>query len=69
MKGITKLPLFKQENGIKNFDFNNIIPMPNSLNIDTDAIGESILYYLTERCVVPLEFLDVEKTKNSKVSN
>lgn len=49
MKGIAKLPLFgESEDGSKYFDFNKLIPMPESLNItsgssESDAIAALIL--------------------------
>lgn len=38
MKGITKLPIFTDERGAKSFDFNKIIPMPESLDIEEGSI-------------------------------
>lgn len=62
MEGIVNLPLFREEDGVQCFDFNKIIPMPESLNIDSGSVpDECIMYYLTERCVVPLDCLDEER--------
>lgn len=58
MEGIAELPLFAEEVGVKNFDFNKIIPMPESLNIAAGSMeDECIIYYLTERCTVPISCL------------
>lgn len=38
MEGITRLPLFTEEDGRKHFDFNKIIPMPESLNIEAGSL-------------------------------
>lgn len=61
MEGITKLPLFGEdkETGGKYFDFNKLIPMPESLNIESGSrTDRAIVYYLTNRCTIPLECLD-----------
>ena len=64
MEGIANLPLFTEKDGVKAFDFNKIIPMPESLNIeDGSRTQDAIIYYLTERCTVQVENLSlVEKT-------
>lgn len=50
MNGIDNLPLFKDEDGKTQFDFNKLIPMPKSLEITAGSQTEqSIMYYLTER--------------------
>lgn len=59
MGGIANLPLFSVEDGEKTFDFNKIIPMPESLNIESGSVtDQAIIYYMTERCTVPLKCLD-----------
>lgn len=61
MEGITKLPLFTEEQGEKCFDFNKIIPMPESLNIECGSItDEAIIYYVTDRCTLPLRSISEE---------
>lgn len=63
MEGITALPLFTEEDGKECFDFNKIIPMPESLNMESGSTtDECIVYYLTERCTIPLSVLG-EKAK------
>jgi hypothetical protein len=63
MEGITSLPLFTIEEGVSCFDFNKIIPMAESLKVESGSITElSIIYYLTDRCTLPLRALD-EKAK------
>lgn len=55
MKGILNLPLFVMEDGVKCFDFNKIIPMPKSLDIESGSMTkECIMYYLTNRCTIPV---------------
>lgn len=67
MKGITNLPLFVEENGKKCFDFNKIILMPESLNIESGSMtDECAMYYLTEKCTIPVGCLDAEKMKTAK---
>lgn len=63
MKGIKNLPLFSiDKDGKKYFDFNKIIPMPESLNIESGTITEqAIVYFITERCTIPIECLSIEK--------
>lgn len=60
MKGLKDLPLFTLDNeGRPNFDFNKIIPMPETLNIEAGSMTEEcIVYYLTERCTIPINCLD-----------
>lgn len=56
MEGIARLPLFTEEGGRKRFDFNKIIPMPESLNIESGSItDEAIIYYVTNKCTLPLQ--------------
>ena len=66
MKGITKLPLFKEEREgdeiIKCFDFNKLIPMPESLNMESGSMTDiSVVYYMTERCTIPVDRMDKDK--------
>lgn len=62
MKGIANLPLFSSEDGKKFFDFNKLIPMPESLNISSGSVEEeSIIFYLTKGCKIPLSCLDNRK--------
>lgn len=62
MEGITSEPLFIEEDGAKDFDFNKIIPMPESLRIDSGTMtDENIVYYLTERCSIPMRRLPPDK--------
>lgn len=61
MKGITALPLYVSINGKEHFDFNKIIPMPESLEIESGSMtDENIVYYLTEKCTIPLKCLKAE---------
>lgn len=62
MKGIAQEPLFTEEGGVKKFDFNTLIRMPPSLNIESGSMtDENIIYYLTERCTIPLDKLSEDK--------
>lgn len=62
MQGITTLPLFTKKDDQKLFDFNKLIPMPKSLNIDSGSVAEeSIIYFLTERGTIPLDCLEERK--------
>ncbi|ASN71586.1 hypothetical protein 10S8_30 [uncultured Caudovirales phage] len=62
MEGIINLPLFVEGDGEKSFDFNKIIPMPESLNIESgSSTDENIIYYITERCTIPIQCLEPEK--------
>lgn len=59
MEGIRRLPLFDDEG---NFDFNKIIPMPSSLDIESGTItDQAIICYLTDRCSVEIDDLDYQK--------
>lgn len=40
MEGITNLPLFVEEDGKRCFDFNKIILMPESLNIESGSMTD-----------------------------
>lgn len=67
MEGITNLPLFVEEDGVRCFDFNKMIPMPESLKIESGSMtDECIMYYLTDRCEVPVGCLDEEKKEIAK---
>ncbi len=64
MQGITGLPLFTEEQGEIRFDFNKIIPMPESLEIESGSMtDEGIMYFLTERCTIPLACLGKEESE------
>lgn len=55
MEGITKLPLFAGEGAERRFDFNKLTPMPETLDVPEGSItDEAIIYYLTEKCTIPL---------------
>lgn len=70
MEGITNLPLFVEEDGKRCFDFNKIILMPESLNIESGSMtDECAMYYLTEKCTIPVGCLDAEKNENGKRNN
>ena len=44
------------ENGERAFDFNKLIPMPESLNIESGSnTDRAIAYYVTERLTIPVE--------------
>ncbi len=63
MPGIANLPLFSEKDGEKDFDFNKLIPMAAELNIESGSMTErSIVYFLTERCTIPIQDLDQVKT-------
>lgn len=63
MQGITELPLFRTyDDGSKGFDFNKMILMPESLNMDSGSmIDDYAIYYLTDRCTVPVSRVSAEK--------
>ena len=62
MEGIAKLPLFSMEKGERFFDFNKLIPMPESLNLESgSSTDENVIYYLTEKCTIPFGCLEEEK--------
>lgn len=62
MKGIVNLPLFYTNEGKKCFDFNKLIPMPDSLNVPCGSItDEAIIYYVTDKCSIPIGCVDKEK--------
>lgn len=78
MEGITKLPLFKTEydeyekRDVVCFDFNKIIPMPESLSIESGSMtDEAIIYYVTDRCTLPLQAIkdDDKELVDKKVHN
>lgn len=67
MKGIVNLPLFKMEDEVRCFDFNKIVPMPESLNVNCGSMtDESVVYYMTERCAIPISCLEEKKLKTVK---
>ncbi len=61
MRGISSAPLFTEaedEERKRFFDFNKIIEMPESLDIESGSMTEQcIVYYLTDRCTLPLRSL------------
>ncbi len=59
MRGISSAPLFTENKEKKRFfDFNKIIEMPESLNIESGSMTKQcIVYYLTNRCTLPLRSL------------
>lgn len=60
MEGIRHLPLFDEDG---NFDFNKIIPMPPSLDIESGSVtDQAIVCYLTEKGTISVEDLDYKKT-------
>lgn len=60
MRGIAKLPLYN--NG--DFDFNKIIPMPTSLEIENESFSDqAIVCYLTDKCSVAISDLDHAKIR------
>lgn len=64
MEGIVNLPLFRVEDGVKCFDFNKVIHMPESLSIESGSMtDEYILYYMTEKCTIPVNCIGEEKLK------
>ena len=75
MEGIVKLPLFTVEGGRMRFDFNKVIPMPESLDVESGSINdEAIIYYVTDKCTLPLRAISkpdkelVEKKINNRFS-
>lgn len=55
MKGIVDLPLFNEVNGQKYLDFNRLIEIPQELCVLSSSMTEEhIVYFLTQRCSVPL---------------
>lgn len=64
MKGIADKPLFIEAEGRKVFDFNKLIPMPESLGIESGSMtNENIIYYLTERCTISVRRLSSDKVE------
>ena len=68
MKGIARLPLFTkeedEENCYTNFDFEKIIPLPDKLRrFLSGRVDECIVYYLTERCTLPIRKLPSDKAE------
>ncbi len=64
MEGITTLSLFSEIEGKKTFDFNKIIPMPKSLDMQEGTmVDDCVIYYLTDRCTIPINRISEEKRK------
>ena len=66
MEGITKLPLFTTEydkyekKDVTCFDFNKVIQMPESLNVESGSMtDEAIIYYVTDKCTLPLRAIKI----------
>ena len=63
MEGIADLPYFTEVDGHRCFDFNKLVAMPKDLQIEDDTLtDERIMYFITERCQIPLSRLTSEKT-------
>lgn len=63
MPGIANLPLFKKVNGELHFDFEKLVPMPEELNVESGSSTlDSALYFLTERCTIPILELGKKET-------
>lgn len=63
MKGIADLPLYNERPGEKYFDFQKLIPMPAELDVEDGSRTEQrIIYFLTERCTIPVRDLDQRKS-------
>ena len=59
MKGIAELPLFTEQDGKNYFDFNKIIPMPESLDVESGSRTEmAVVYFLTDHCAIPIRCLN-----------
>lgn len=60
MEGINELSLFRVfDDGTINFDFNKIIEMPKSLDIESGSITENaIVYFVTNRCSISPKSVD-----------
>lgn len=72
MAGIVNLPLFVMDGAVKCFDFNKMIPMPESLEIESGSMEDiCIMYYLTKRCTIPVRCIGEENLKLARklVSN
>lgn len=60
MEGIAKLPLFGEaENGEKFFDFNKLIPMPESLNVTSGSIENDAIAALIQELSNRTRFLPI----------
>ena len=67
MEGIADLPLFREVDGKKHFDFNRLIPMPKELEMEEGSITEEvIIYYLTERCSISIQALQGDKANMAR---
>lgn len=63
MAGITTLPLFKTVNGEQHLDFEKLIPTPEELDLESGTLTmDSTLYFLTNRCNLPLRELGKKET-------
>lgn len=67
IKNIRSLPLLVDENDKVRICFNNILPMPEDLNPNTlpkdGKTNSAIMYYITDRCTIPLSHLSDEDTQ------
>ena len=55
MRGIASEPLFCEGEDGPSFDFSKLVPMPESLNVESGSMThDNIVYYLTERCAIPI---------------
>lgn len=64
MKDITKMPLFTEQDNKNYFDFNKIIPMPESLNVESGSRTEmAVVYFLTDRCAIPIRCMNPDDKK------
>lgn len=62
IKNIRSLPLLLNTDGKVRMDFNRFLPMPESLDIESGSMtDEAIVWYLTDRCTVPIDLLDAKK--------
>lgn len=68
MEGIKNLPLFSvDDDGKQYFDFSKLIPMPESLNVESgSSTNESIVYFLAEKCTIPIGCLEDGKKEMLK---
>ena len=62
MKDLVERVIKRNEKGEPVFDFNDILPMPEDLNVSAGSNNEQdIMLYLTENLTVPLESLSEDK--------
>lgn len=77
MEGIETLPIFRTEynewekKNEVSLDFDKLIPMPARLNVDSGSEDTYIIYYLTDRCTMPLRDLpeDAKQIIRKHVTN